>query len=178
MAKKGCIPWNKGKKGVQKPWNKGLAKENDKRIKSYSEKKKGIPLSEEHKRKISKSKIGVKRKPLTKEHKRKISESNKGKHKRRKTREEKQYLSEILKGRKAPTRHTYMSLAEKYPMLFEDHVIRSCGDFIEVKCTHCKNWFIPSRQDLAEKLRQIKTGNGLRFLFCSNECKKKVIYLE
>jgi hypothetical protein len=30
-------PWNKGKKGVQVPWNKGLTKETDERVKKYIE---------------------------------------------------------------------------------------------------------------------------------------------
>lgn len=30
-------PWNKGKKGVQVAWNKGLTKETDDRVKKYSE---------------------------------------------------------------------------------------------------------------------------------------------
>lgn len=35
--KKGCIPWNKGKKGVQVPWNKGLKKEDHPSIQKASE---------------------------------------------------------------------------------------------------------------------------------------------
>lgn len=38
---KNKIPWNKGKKGLQISWNKGLTKETDKRVKKYSEKLKG-----------------------------------------------------------------------------------------------------------------------------------------
>jgi hypothetical protein len=49
------IPWNKGKKGLQVAWNKGLTKE-DPRVKKYSEQssetRKGNKLSKEHKEKI------------------------------------------------------------------------------------------------------------------------------
>jgi hypothetical protein len=47
-------PWNKGKKGLQIAWNKGLTKELDHRVKKYAEiiskSRRGIKLSEEHKR--------------------------------------------------------------------------------------------------------------------------------
>lgn len=68
----GNTPWNKGSKGVQKAWNKGI---------------KTKPLSEDHKNKISesikiaykegkkKSTKGTKIKPFTEEHKNKIREA-------------------------------------------------------------------------------------------------------
>ncbi len=57
-AKKGSIPWNKGKKTGQIPWTKGR------------------PRSEETKRKISEAHRG---KRLSEEHKRKIGDGNRGK---------------------------------------------------------------------------------------------------
>lgn len=172
MAKKGCIPWNKGKKGLQTAWNKGLTKETDTRVKKYSENKKGKKLSEDQRDKIRKSKLGIKQGPLSEEHKRKISEANKGKKRRPKSKKEKQHLSNLLRGRKCWTKYTYELLMNKYPMIFEDHIIKQSGNFIEVRCTHCYKWFVPSRQDINEKLRQIKTGTGLKFLFCSDICKE------
>ena len=53
--------WNKGKKGLQVGWNKG------------------IPRSEETRRKISESLTGRKLKPFTEEHKAKIGAKHKGK---------------------------------------------------------------------------------------------------
>jgi hypothetical protein len=34
----GHIPWNKGRRGLQIAWNKGLTKETDDRVKKYGEK--------------------------------------------------------------------------------------------------------------------------------------------
>lgn len=39
----GCIPWNKGSKGVQTAWNKGITKDMDDRVRAIGEKRKGIP---------------------------------------------------------------------------------------------------------------------------------------
>ncbi|MAG53009.1 MAG: hypothetical protein CMH62_03545 [Nanoarchaeota archaeon] len=56
-------PWNKGKKGLQIAWNKGLTKETDLRVKKYADKlpeaRKGMKLSEEHRRKISEGNKGI-----------------------------------------------------------------------------------------------------------------------
>lgn len=173
MAKKGHIPWNKGKKGLQEAWNKGLTKETDCRVEKYANSKRGKQLTEDHKNKIRNSKIGVKRSPLTEDHKKKIRESNKGIKRRPKNKKEKEHLSNMLKGRKAPNRYTYDLLLKKYPIIFEDHKIRKKDDFIEIECNHCNKWFVPLRQNISEKLRQIKTGTGLRFIFCSDECKNE-----
>ena len=78
--------WNKGKKGLQVAWNKGLTKENDCRIADYGKKvskikkgcrspRKGVELTEETKKKISASHKG---KRLSGEHKTKISNRLKG----------------------------------------------------------------------------------------------------
>ena len=58
-AHKGKPTWNKGKKGVQIPWNKGLTKETDRRVKQYSDAKMGHEVSKETKEKISNSKKGT-----------------------------------------------------------------------------------------------------------------------
>ncbi len=56
------IPWNKGKKGLQVAWNKGLTKETDERVKKYSKSlsksKKGWKMSDEQKENIRKALIG------------------------------------------------------------------------------------------------------------------------
>ncbi len=52
------VPWNKGKRGLQVAWNKGLTKE-DSRVRKYVENsiesRRGRKLSEEHKRNIGKA---------------------------------------------------------------------------------------------------------------------------
>lgn len=53
---KGRVPWNKGLKGAQIGWNKGLTKETDTRVKAISDGKKGScrpPASEETRKKLS-----------------------------------------------------------------------------------------------------------------------------
>ncbi|HLD10780.1 MAG TPA: NUMOD3 domain-containing DNA-binding protein [Candidatus Nanoarchaeia archaeon] len=57
-------PWNKGKKGLQIAWNKGLTKETDPRVKKYADKlpkaRVGMKLSKEHRENIGK---GIKGRP-------------------------------------------------------------------------------------------------------------------
>lgn len=109
----------------------------------------------------------------TEEEKRKISESNKGKKKRARTKNEKEHLRKLLKGRIPPNKYTYNLLNQKYPLLFSDHEIKEDGSFIKVRCKECNLWFIPERYQINEKIRQLKFGTGLRFLFCSEDCKSK-----
>ena len=61
------------------PWNKGLTKETDLRVRQYGEKSKGktVVISEETKAKISASLMGRTKTPRTQEHRRKLSESTK-----------------------------------------------------------------------------------------------------
>ena len=91
----GCIPWNKGVKGVMKAWNKG------------------IKFSKEYRKKLSEAqkgkKLGVKRKPLTDEHKAKLSANranrwawNKGK---KLSEEYRKKLSDSKKGKKFTDDH-------------------------------------------------------------------------
>jgi len=169
----GKIPWNKGKRGLQVAWNKGLTKDSDERVAKYGQARKGKNLTSEHKKKISISHKGKKRSPLSEEHKRKISESNKGKKKRARTKNEKEHLRKLLKGRIPPNKYTYNLLNQKYPLLFSDHEIKEDGSFIKVRCKECNLWFIPERYQINEKIRQLKFGTGLRFLFCSEDCKSK-----
>ena len=72
--KKGNIPWNKGKTGLQVAWNKG------KKLTEEQKKNMGGPLSEEHKRNIGLAQKGQKRKPRSEETKRKIAETVKKRH--------------------------------------------------------------------------------------------------
>lgn len=78
---KNGIPWNKGKKGCQVAWNKGIpcSEKTKKKISDNKKSKPGKPLSEETKRKISEAKKGKpngnKGKPKSLEHRKHISES-------------------------------------------------------------------------------------------------------
>ena len=56
-ANKGRIPWNKGKKGHQVAWNKGLTKETDDRVKKYINCQIGRPKTKEAIKKQSETMI-------------------------------------------------------------------------------------------------------------------------
>ena len=57
-AKKNYVPWNKGKKGLQVSWCKGLTKETHPSIAKYAKKLEGREFSIEHRKKISDSRWG------------------------------------------------------------------------------------------------------------------------
>jgi hypothetical protein len=107
----GRIPWNKGKKGLQTAWNKGLNKFNDKRIEKYAKKlkisHKGKSLSKTHKDRIASSLYGRKPwnkgLPTPKEVKKKISISLKGDknhfYRKKHTEESKRRISNSRKGK-------------------------------------------------------------------------------
>jgi len=86
--KKGCIPWNKDKKGEYKLFPNGRIFSEEWK-KHLSEAQVGKKHSEETKKKIRKNSYwrGRKRPPFTDEHRRKISEANKGKKRSLETRQ-------------------------------------------------------------------------------------------
>lgn len=121
---KGSSPWNKGKKGCQVAWNKGIktdsfAERTEEWKRKISESNKGRKLSEKHKKRLSEVNKGNKNakgkkvseeqkkllseihkgKTLTEEHKRKISEANKG---RKMSEEHKRKLCELRVGKERP----------------------------------------------------------------------------
>lgn len=85
--KKGIVPWNKGKKGLQTAWNKGISmtEEQKKKLSEAHKGKKnpnyGKHHSEETRKKLSEAKIGEKNpnygKHLSEETRKKISEARK-----------------------------------------------------------------------------------------------------
>lgn len=87
------VPWNKGKKGLQKAWNKGLTKKTDKRLSNVgvyerteyhnniSRKNAKYNRTEFHREISRKNGLaikGIKRKPYTEEHRKRLSEGHKG----------------------------------------------------------------------------------------------------
>jgi len=96
--KKGCIPWNKGKKCPQLAGENSPTKRLDVR-KKMSLASKGKPKSKEHRKKLSEAKIGKK---LSEEHKRHISESELGEKNhsfgKKRSKECKKKMSESHKG--------------------------------------------------------------------------------
>lgn len=174
---KGKIPWNKGKTGLQVAWNKGLTKDTDIRVYKYSKKRKKFP-------KLTKIDKLLTRKMIEKDRENKyrcclcnISFTKKGilnhyfyfhTEEGIKKREK---ISKILKGRIPPNKYSYDLLKKKYPNFFKDHDIKKYRLFIKIRCTECRNWFIPERSQVSEKIRQINFGTGTRFLFCSEKCK-------
>ena len=80
----------------QVPWNKGLTKETDIRVKKISESKKGEKRSEETKKRISESMLGDKNPAKRPEVRKKISEVRKGE---KRSEETKKRISEVRKGK-------------------------------------------------------------------------------
>lgn len=159
-AKKGSIPWNKG-----------LTKETNESVKKISEsnKGKGHPQDEETNKKISTSLTGIKRGPQTDDHKQKNREAhlgnpspNKGKF-----------------GENHPTwkgGYGNIPLYETYAAQLEP--IEQCRrneqdpNILEVRCTYCGVWFIPTTACARGRVRGIDNNDRSR-LYCSDKCKKE-----
>jgi hypothetical protein len=83
----GCfVPWNKGKKGLQEAWNKGIPMSEDAKNKmgpKVSKALKGVPKSEDHKRNSGlasgKSRLGKSRGPCSEARRENIRRSRLGK---------------------------------------------------------------------------------------------------
>ena len=139
------------------PWNKGLTKYNDIRVKRSSDKLLGHKVLEETREKIGITSRG--RIPW-----------NKG-----------QILgpqsSGLIKKRTRNTHKKYNMITyyqKKYPLLFIVENIRENQEKeIEVKCKLCNQWFVPDKQQFHERVRQLTTidGNDGSFFYCSEKCK-------
>lgn len=98
MAIKGSTPWNKGKKGLQKAWNKGIARTEEQKVyhsRIMKGKTKGRILSEETKRKMSKARKG--KNSCSPEHMEKLRQLSIG---RKPSEETRKKMSSSQKGRK------------------------------------------------------------------------------
>jgi hypothetical protein len=77
-------------------------------------------------------------------------------------------------------------IKKKYNIFFKEEEIRYNPDKNGEKeiQVHCKNhnclnskemggWFIPTKSQLSERIRQVEIGNGGSYFYCSDECKNK-----
>jgi len=109
-SRKGKPSWNKGLKGVQVAWNKGMSHSDETR-KKISDAHKGKIVSDEFRKKMSKIHKGKK---LSDEHKKKIGEKQKGVARKKPSCESRKKMSIAQTGRK----HSFetkqkMSIAQK-----------------------------------------------------------------
>lgn len=122
--KKGLIPWNKDKKGVQISWRKGL---------------KLSPLSKKHRNKISLAMIG---RVCSEETKKKISKANMGK---KRTDEFRFHISKVLKGRKLSIEHKNkikenVLKGENHPYWVKDRTLLINRDRSTINEINYRNW--------------------------------------
>jgi len=89
----GIAPWNKGKKGIQVPWNKGFTKETSERVAKISKTKTGHTVSELTRSKIRNKLTG---RSLSNEHKETIRKSMKNSEKFQKVMNSKEYKNKFL----------------------------------------------------------------------------------
>ena len=168
ISGKGREPWNKGKKGLQVAWNKGLTKETDERVLKYSKSNLGKKFSQEHIKKLKNS--FENRKGF------KLSEKTKKK------------LKKINSGANNPNYLTIRKIKEKYKTFSKVEKMRYNPEKPGEKeiQIHCKNnnclnskeqggWFTPSKAQINERIRQIEQeyGNDGNYFYCSNECKNE-----
>jgi len=164
--KKGHMPWNKGLKGVQVPWNKRLTKETDERVKRYGEKGAksrnwkgktyeeiyGIDRALEIKKSQTKARKGkphpvpwLKGVPRTEEVKRKISEAQKGeKHHffgQHHSEEAKRKRSEALKGKHTSPRTEFKKRHPSYVKKGDKHPFFGKRHTPEALEKMSKTWF-------------------------------------
>jgi hypothetical protein len=184
-APKGQIPWNKGKKGYHLTeeslkkrkekigdWsgenNPNYGKRwSDEQRRIASESHIGISPSEETKKKISITLTGIKRGPQSDEHKQKNRESHLGK-------------PSPNKGKTGEKSGVWKGGYGEVP-LYDTHIyhiqpIEECRrnkedpNILEVKCTYCGKWFVPTLETVYARRVGINCNDRNRF-YCSKECK-------
>lgn len=83
------------------------------------------------------------------------------------------YSKESIEKMKNSSFLTDKKFIEKHQILkdYEDYKI--IDNKLFVKCKHCKEFFEPTRNQLYERVRVLKSGRNGSFLFCSEQCKIK-----
>ncbi len=154
-------PWNKGKTGVYSNETLIKMRQNSSQLKgkTYEEihgKEKAKILKEQRSKDFSRIRKG--RDPW-----------NKGK--------TGVYSKETLKKIKEKRIYNMEDYKEKYPTFIKEEKPRINNDgYIEVRCNYCSVWFIPTKNQLYERLRKFDknfkvTGNS--YFYCSDFCKYK-----
>ena len=153
---KGNIPWNKGIKGKQVSWNKGLTKDTDARMKKISNSKMGHAVSKETRDKLSKSHTGKKldddklkikltRAYLTRKKNNTFNTSSS---------EEKLY-NELLELNNTKTIYRQYKDEKRYPFYCDFYIVED-DLFIELNAhwTHGGKPFDPNSKECLEQLEQ------------------------
>lgn len=144
------------------PWNKGLTKETDTRIKKVSERNSILWKTDPQR---------------FEERNRKISEKKKGKPPWNKGLKIGKQSSELIKRRTQTSKNKRSMInyyKTKHPFLFIVDKVRENKDkFIEVQCKKCKNFFIPKPTQIHERIRAIEIPGGFEEnnFYCSSQCK-------
>lgn len=142
----------------------------------YLENLKSVGRTEEHRKKISKTHKG---KILTEEHKKKISETSKI-----------TWLDINLRKKrsiqnKGPRNPNYKGgVIEKNIPFFDTYApqIDFCEEvrrnnenpnILEVKCTYCGKWFVPTKTNVDNRIKSLKGSRGENRFYCSEQCKKE-----
>ena len=172
--RKKCINKVGRKKGII-PWNKGLTKETDERMKQISEAlkgrtscNKGIPRSKKTKRKIGESQLGEKNhnygKHFSKETKKKMSKSHTGK---KLSKEHRKSISKARKGVKFSKKHK-KQISETRKRLFKEGKLKVIGSpFKKGNIPHNKG------KKLSEKTRR-KLSEAHKGKKLSKETRRKI----
>jgi hypothetical protein len=124
----------------------------------------GRKLSEEHRKNIG---ISGKGRKHSEETKKRISEGNKGKH-------SEENSSNWKGGYNKKGITTYDTYIHKLQNIHECRRNEEDQNILEVKCTYCGKWYIPTYRAINARLDAIyNRGDGGNNLYCSKECKQE-----
>jgi len=83
------------------------------------------------------------------------------------------FSEETLKTMRRKMTLTGKKFLEKHPILKENERYKVVENILYIPCKQCKDFFIPTRSQLYERVRSLKSGRNGSFLFCSETCKIK-----